>query len=126
MLPWVGRILAKGWILYVLFSTACESMPVMSQKQQAATVRVRATITGEVQGVNFRAECREQALQHGLIGWVRNDSDGSVESVCEGSRESVRLILEWCEHGPTGARVRKVATRCEDPTGKDAGFDVRR
>ncbi|MBA2364418.1 MAG: acylphosphatase [Chloroflexia bacterium] len=98
----------------------------MTQQQQAASIRVRATITGEVQGVNFRAECREQALQHGLIGWVRNDSDGSVESVFEGSRESVRLILEWCEHGPTGARVRKVATRCEDPTGKDAGFDVRR
>jgi acylphosphatase len=34
-------------------------------------VRYRVLITGQVQGVNFRAACRRMALQHGVRGWVR-------------------------------------------------------
>ncbi len=98
----------------------------MNKEQRAEAVRVHAMITGGVQGVNFRAECREHARRHGLTGWVRNSADGSVEAVFEGPRDSVQRMLAWCEHGPSAARVLEVATRWEEPTGEDTGFDVRR
>ena len=98
----------------------------MNNEQQDEAVRVRAMITGAVQGVNFRAECREQAVQNGLTGWVRNSTDGSVEAVFEGPRDSVQRMLAWCERGPSAARVSKVATRWEEPAGEDTRFDVRR
>lgn len=97
----------------------------MNREQQEEAVRVRAMITGGVQGVNFRAGCREQAVRHGLTGWVRNNLDGSVEAVFEGPRDSVQRMLAWCEHGPIAARVSEVATRWEESTGEDTGFDVR-
>ncbi len=98
----------------------------MNKEQQVEAVRIRATITGGVQGVNFRAGCREQAVQNGLTGLVRNSADGSVEAVFEGPRDSVQRLLAWCERRPSAARVSEVATQWEKPTGEDTGFDVRR
>lgn len=96
----------------------------MNHNEPAAAVRIRATITGEVQGVNSRAECRDEALRRGLSGWVRNRSDGAVEAVFEGPEESARRMLERCAQGPSVARIEEVAIRWEEPIRKDAGFEV--
>lgn len=46
--------------------------------------RVRAYISGSVQGVFYRAATHEQAVALGLAGWVRNLPDGQVEVLAEG------------------------------------------
>ena len=87
-------------------------------------VRYRVLITGQVQGVNFRAACRRMALQHGVRGWVRNLPDGRVEAAFEGSADDVRQLLDWTRRGPQFAVVADVAVQAEQPEGVDT-FQIR-
>jgi len=70
--------------------------------------RRHLSITGRVQGVGFRWSTQSKAASLGLQGWVRNRSDGSVETEFEGGEESVARMREWCARGPSGAEVRDV------------------
>lgn len=88
-----------------------------------ATRAVEARITGTVQGVFFRAECREQARRLDVNGWVRNEPDGAVAARFEGEEEAVAQLLDWCRSGPSQADVQDVEVRDVTPTG-DAGFRV--
>ena len=47
-------------------------------------VKVHVNIFGKVQGVFFRMETQRAAERFGVLGWVRNKRDGSVEAVFEG------------------------------------------
>jgi acylphosphatase len=85
---------------------------------------VDVTVTGQVQGVFFRARTREQAGRLGVTGWVRNDPDGSVAAHFEGDQDAVEAIVEWCREGPPRARVERVDVREAEPTGA-RDFDVR-
>jgi acylphosphatase len=87
-------------------------------------VRYRVLISGRVQGVFFRASCREMAEQHGVNGWVRNLPDGSVEAVFEGPAGNVGRMVEWSHHGPGPAVVEDVRVQAEPPEGI-SGFQVR-
>lgn len=88
-------------------------------------VRVRAVVTGLVQGVFYRASTAEAARSRNLSGWVRNRDDGSVELEAEGSEEVVQDLLAWCRIGPTAARVDNVTVEPCACVGGDA-FEVRR
>jgi acylphosphatase len=70
---------------------------------------VRATITGSVQGVWFRAWTVQEASARNLDGWVRNRRDGSVEAVFSGPADVVDDMLKACRRGPEAARVANVA-----------------
>lgn len=87
-------------------------------------VRVRASISGRVQGVFFRDSTREKAEALGLSGWVRNLPDGGVEAVFEGEEGRVEEMVSWCEEGPSRARVENVSAEREEPEGLTA-FEVR-
>jgi acylphosphatase len=80
-------------------------------------VRVRVIVSGRVQGVFFRASCADQAHRRGLGGWVRNLPDGRVEAVFEGEEPQVEAMIDWCGHGPPGARVLAVETEAQEPLG---------
>jgi len=88
--------------------------------------RVRAIVTGRVQGVAFRASTVEEARAHGLTGWVRNLADGSVELEAQGEEPRVAALLAWCAHGPPAARVAGVAVEDREVVGDERGFSVRR
>ena len=81
-------------------------------------------IHGAVQGVGFRYQTRSRAQSLGLGGFVGNLPDGSVEAAFEGDDDRVESMVEWCGHGPLGARVDEVEVSWEQPTG-EAGFSVR-
>jgi acylphosphatase len=88
------------------------------------TIRRRATVHGNVQGVFFRDSTQEEAEKHGVNGWVRNQSDGSVEAVLEGPREAVEAMLEFLENGPSRADVDRIDVQEEEPEGLSS-FEVR-
>ncbi len=87
-------------------------------------VRARAVITGKVQGVYFRSETQRAAQQRKVRGWVRNRSDGSVETLLEGDEPSVKAMLEWCWQGSPLSRVQHVDVQWEIYTGDFDRFDV--
>lgn len=80
-------------------------------------------VTGHVQGVFFRDSCRREANGRGVTGWVRNRRDGTVEACFEGEPGGVQAMVDWCRHGPRGARVTDVQAVDEQPEGL-AGFAV--
>lgn len=86
--------------------------------------RRRVLVQGHVQGVFFRETTKRRALAAGVVGWVRNRADGTVEAVFEGEREAVERLVNYMREGPRGARVDWVDVESEEPTGL-AGFEIR-
>jgi acylphosphatase len=84
---------------------------------------VHASIKGRVQGVGYRLWTEHKASELGLVGWVRNRHDGSVEAVFQGPAETVDAMIEACRRGPSAAVVTDVQVREEEP-GSFAGFKV--
>jgi acylphosphatase len=70
-----------------------------------ARVARRVRITGDVQGVFFRAWTQDQARSLGVTGWVRNASAGSVKAHVEGEEAAVEQLIERMRDGPPGAQV---------------------
>ncbi len=68
-------------------------------------IRIHAVISGQVQGVYFRASTVDEARQLGLCGWVRNRDDGKVETEIQGEETEVRRLLNWLHKGPPMAAV---------------------
>lgn len=89
-------------------------------------VRARAIFRGRVQGVFFRANTERKARELGLVGWVRNLADGTVEAVFEGNKEGVSEAIEWCRENQPYAKVSSVDVAWDDPTGQHTSFEVRR
>ncbi len=91
-----------------------------------AVRRIHAIVTGRVQGVSYRASTASEARRLGVVGWVRNRSDGSVELEAEGPEDKISELVSWCEKGPPSSRVSGVAIDDLPPTGKDTSFAVLR
>ena len=86
--------------------------------------RIQLVVRGRVQGVYFRATAQREAREHGLTGWVKNRSDGSVEMVIEGEEDDVKDLLSWSQKGPSTARVEAVDTRWRSYSGEYEGFRI--
>lgn len=65
-------------------------------------------VTGRVQGVFYRASTRQRALELGLVGYARNQPDGSVEVVATGPDAALDALQSWLQQGPPAARVAQV------------------
>jgi acylphosphatase len=86
-------------------------------------VRAHVTISGTVQGVNFRFYTKQMANLLGINGWVKNLDSGEVEAVFEGSKDVVDEIIGWCKIGPTSAKVDDVDVTFEEVEGLN-GFRI--
>ena len=88
--------------------------------------KIRAIVSGKVQGVGFRMYTRTQARQLGVCGYVRNLRDGNVEIIAEGKAAKVDALLEWAKFGPPSAvvnnrEVEVIANNVEE----FKGFEIR-
>lgn len=83
----------------------------------------RFVITGQVQGVFFRASAQRQAQALRLTGWARNLSTGQVEVLACGAEDQLDAMQAWLWTGPPQARVTDVAwTAVEARHGN--GFEI--
>jgi len=87
--------------------------------------RVKAIVSGRVQGVSFRAATAHEARGLRLTGWVRNMPDGAVELEAQGDPGAIVALLAWCAHGPPAARVTGVSIDERDVIAGDRGFELR-
>ncbi len=87
--------------------------------------RLKAKITGLVQGVNFRWFIQRRASEFGLVGFVQNRPDSSVEFVAEGPREALDRLLDAARMGPSSAVVENVDAQWSAPTGEFNRFEIR-
>jgi acylphosphatase len=65
----------------------------------------RFVVRGRVQGVGFRWFVEREAHILGIAGWVRNNADGSVEIMAQGTRDQLSGLRSRLREGPRAARV---------------------
>jgi len=75
----------------------------------------RYIVRGRVQGVGFRWFVDHEARALGLAGWVRNNIDGSVESLAMGSEDQHTAFCNKLRQGPRAARVDEVTELPAEP-----------
>ncbi|HEY8907975.1 MAG TPA: acylphosphatase, partial [Rhodoferax sp.] len=77
-------------------------------QQRPTMIHAHIRVSGQVQGVGFRPFVFKLAQELGLVGWVRNDSEG-VEIAVEGKRTRVMRLIERLQTEPPAlARVESV------------------
>lgn len=89
--------------------------------------QLSARITGRVQLVMFRDFTCRNARRLGLVGWVKNEDDGSVSVVAVGEEEKLSAFIERLHKGPPLARVDNVSiewTSSESPPSDFSSFDI--
>ena len=84
----------------------------------------RFIVSGRVQGVGFRWFVQELAAIENAAGWVRNRSDGSVESLIQGEAEALLRIERQIRRGPPSARVERVDVVEETPSDRLGAFVI--
>lgn len=88
--------------------------------------RLRATVTGRVQGVGYRYFVRDRAQALGLQGHVCNLEGGAaVEVVAEGPPEALQSLVAALQKGPPAARVHHVHLSWSRPRGEPPRFYIR-
>ena len=96
-----------------------------SQEETNDVQELHAYIQGWVQGVGYRYFVVNNALALGLRGYTRNQSDGSVEVLAQGTRPALERLLNMLQQGPSAAEVSEVRTQWGQPTAHLSGFHVR-
>ncbi len=86
---------------------------------------VHLIIHGRVQGVGFRYFTQTTAQNLGLVGWVKNRWDGSVEIRAEGPKEKLRRLVNAVRRGPSTAWVDRVEEKWREPTQEFSNFTVK-
>lgn len=78
---------------------------------------------GRVQGVGFRYTARHIAQGHAVSGFVKNQDDGTVQLVAEGTPEAIdRFLAEIAMR--MGPNIRRADASTSTPTGEYSAFDI--
>jgi acylphosphatase len=97
----------------------------VNSNSSAKLARLYAIVKGYVQGVGFRFETQRAAESLGLVGWVRNRRDRTVEVTAEGNRQALQALADFLKVGPPSADVSDVQVEWSEPTGEFRSFEVR-
>lgn len=79
-------------------------------------IAAKIVCQGKVQGVFFRASAMEYAIELGIKGFVRNESNGDVYLEAIGTESQIDQLILWCHQGPDLARVEKVVVEYLEPS----------
>jgi acylphosphatase len=84
-----------------------------------------AIVHGRVQRVSFRKFTQQAARDLGLVGWVRNLPDGTVETVAEGDTAALDKLESWLRTtGSPASRIDEVKLEWADPTNSHRAFEI--
>jgi acylphosphatase len=88
-------------------------------------LELHAVVRGQVQGVGFRYFVVQKAQSLGLRGYARNEGNGDVEVLAQGTRPALERLLSLLGQGPSAADVGEVTPVWRQPTEHLSGFRVR-
>jgi len=100
-------------------------MPDQNGPSATSVSAVHATAYGQVQGVGFRYFAKVNAQRLGVVGWVRNRDDGTVELWAEGTRERLDAYVRTIRRGPTHGRVARLDLDWRAPLADTKSFRIR-
>jgi len=95
----------------------------MTSAENAPLAR-RFLVRGRVQGVGFRWFVEREAHILGIAGWVRNNHDGSVEVLAQGTRDQLSGLHSRLREGPRAARVDAVDVSEAKPVAELSSFRI--
>ena len=84
-------------------------------------LEVHVIFHGEVQGVGFRATARRFAQSLGLVGYVRNLPDGSVELLAQGEEGDLKKLLHQLHQN---FEITEAVEKFSKPTKKCVNFQI--
>src|ERR1700733_7824363 len=84
----------------------------------------RFLVRGRVQGVGFRWFVEREAHILQIAGWVRNNSDSTVEVLAQGTREQLAGLHSRLREGPRAARVDEVEVKEADAIPGITSFQI--
>ena len=84
----------------------------------------RYIVRGRVQGVGFRWFVEREAHMLSIAGWVRNNHDGSVEVLAQGTRDQLAGLHSRLREGPRAARVDAVEVSDAKPVPGVSSFRI--
>jgi len=87
--------------------------------------RLQLLITGRVQGVGFRWFVRETATSVGASGWVKNESDGTVNAEAQAPEEILEKLLRQLRAGNGWAAVKEIRTNPLPVSENETGFEIK-
>lgn len=92
---------------------------------EEAQEQLHAIVFGRVQGVNFRYFTIQEAARIGVVGWVRNRADDTVEVLAEGTRAQLEQLIHFLHRGSPSAYVEQVDVTWRKASGEFSDFTVR-
>ena len=94
-------------------------------EETAPKKALHVTLYGNVQGVGFRYFTKQNANRLGIVGWVKNQMDGTVEIWAEGREYKLQKFLDTVREGPSHAHVRNADVKWKEPQEEFSSFRVR-
>jgi acylphosphatase len=82
-------------------------------------------VIGDVQGVSYRYFAKNEAKKLGLVGWAKNEHDGSVTIFIQGEPEKVQMFVELSKEGSPMATVKDVSIKKVNPEESINNFEVK-
>ncbi len=83
----------------------------------------KITVFGTVQNVSYRATCKRKAQELGLVGYVKNNRDGTVTIIVQGEEKPLQELISWAKKGPKDAQVQRMEIT-EHEQIKDTSFEI--
>lgn len=87
--------------------------------------RITCRVTGRVQMVMYRDFSQRKARKLRLGGFVKNETDGSVTVVAEGSQELLELYIAYLHKGSILSHVKNVEVSWNEATNEFTDFKIR-
>ena len=76
---------------------------------------IHLIVSGRVQGVFFRANVKNKAIELNLNGYAKNLENGNVEVVAEGDENKINELIEFIKQGPGIAKVENIKINHKEP-----------
>lgn len=89
-------------------------------------VRAEIIVSGLVQGVGFRYFVLRKAQELNLVGYTKNQYDGTVLTVVEGEKYQIESLFNQLKIGPIYADVRDIKIAWKSYVGEFTNFEIRR